>query len=87
MDQLLGRDAGRVVNDEAVAVAVGGRSPELAVKAIEKSWSENRIGQIGEHFSLGQISRIPLILIRGPQRRPDNGGRSTLSLPATFSPR
>jgi hypothetical protein len=43
MDQLLGREAGRVVNDEAVTVAVGARSPELAVQALEESWSQNRI--------------------------------------------
>jgi len=43
MDQLLGRETGRVFNDEAVAIAVGAESPEQAAQAIEDSWSENRI--------------------------------------------
>jgi hypothetical protein len=43
MDQLLGRDTGRVFNDEAAAVAVGAQSPEQATKTIEDSWSKNRI--------------------------------------------
>jgi hypothetical protein len=65
MDQLLGRDAGRVVNDEAVAVAVGGRSPELAGKGDRKILvRKSDLGKIGEHFSLGQFCVLPLILIR-----------------------
>ena len=43
MDQLLGRDTGRVFNDEAAAVAIGARSPEEATKTIEDSWSKNRV--------------------------------------------
>jgi hypothetical protein len=43
MDQLLGREMGRVFNDEALAVAAGSRSPEQAAQAIEDSWSQNRI--------------------------------------------
>ena len=43
MDQLLGHKTGRVFNNEAVAVAVDAKSPDDAVKAIENSWSENRI--------------------------------------------
>jgi raffinose/stachyose/melibiose transport system substrate-binding protein len=43
MDQLLGRDTGRVFNDEALAVASSGKSPEQAAEAIEKSWSQHRI--------------------------------------------
>ena len=43
MDQLLGRDTGRVFNDEAAAVAIGTQSPEQATKTIENSWSKNRI--------------------------------------------
>jgi raffinose/stachyose/melibiose transport system substrate-binding protein len=43
MDQLLGRDTGRVFNDEALAVASGGKSPEQAAEAIENSWSQHRI--------------------------------------------
>jgi raffinose/stachyose/melibiose transport system substrate-binding protein len=43
MDQLFGRASGRIFNDEAAAVAIGAKSPEQAVQAIETSWSENRI--------------------------------------------
>jgi raffinose/stachyose/melibiose transport system substrate-binding protein len=43
MDQLLGRDTGRVFNDEALAVAAGAKSPEQATQSIENSWSKNRI--------------------------------------------
>jgi raffinose/stachyose/melibiose transport system substrate-binding protein len=43
MDQLLGRDTGRVFNDEALAVAAGAKSPQQATQSIEKSWSQNRI--------------------------------------------
>jgi hypothetical protein len=43
MDQLLGRETGRVFNDEALAVAAGIRSPEQATQTIENSWSKNRI--------------------------------------------
>jgi raffinose/stachyose/melibiose transport system substrate-binding protein len=43
VDQLLGPDTGRVFNDEAVAVAAGGATPEQAVKAIQDSWSQNKM--------------------------------------------
>ena len=43
MDQLLGPDTGRVFNDEAAAVAAGGTTPEQAVKAIQDSWSQNKM--------------------------------------------
>jgi raffinose/stachyose/melibiose transport system substrate-binding protein len=43
MNQLLGRDTGRVFNDEALAVAAGAKSPQQATQSIEKSWSQNRI--------------------------------------------
>lgn len=43
MDQLLGRDTGRVFNDEAAAVASGAKSPEQAAHTIEASWSQNRL--------------------------------------------
>ena len=43
MDQLLGRETGRVFNDEALAVAAGAKSPEQAAQTIENSWSQNRI--------------------------------------------
>jgi raffinose/stachyose/melibiose transport system substrate-binding protein len=43
MDQLLGRETGRVFNDEALAVAAGAKSPEQATQSIENSWSQNRI--------------------------------------------
>ena len=43
MDQLLGRETGRVFNDEALAVAAGIKSPQEAAQAIENSWSQNRI--------------------------------------------
>jgi raffinose/stachyose/melibiose transport system substrate-binding protein len=43
MDQLLGPDTGRVFNDEAVAVAAGSTTPEQAVKAIQDSWSQNKM--------------------------------------------
>jgi raffinose/stachyose/melibiose transport system substrate-binding protein len=43
MDQLLGRETGRVFNDEALAVAAGIRSPEQAAQTIENSWSKNRM--------------------------------------------
>jgi raffinose/stachyose/melibiose transport system substrate-binding protein len=43
MDQLLGRDTGRVFNDEAAAVAIGAQSAEQATRVIESSWSKNRI--------------------------------------------
>jgi raffinose/stachyose/melibiose transport system substrate-binding protein len=51
MDQLLGRDTGRVFNDEAAAVAVGAQSPEQATKAIENAWSKNR-------FYEGSVPRV-----------------------------
>jgi raffinose/stachyose/melibiose transport system substrate-binding protein len=43
MDQLLGPDTGRVFNDEAAAVAAGGTTPDQAVKAIQDSWSQNKM--------------------------------------------
>jgi raffinose/stachyose/melibiose transport system substrate-binding protein len=43
MDQLLGPDTGRVFNDEAAAVAAGSTTPDQAVKAIQDSWSENKM--------------------------------------------
>jgi ABC-type glycerol-3-phosphate transport system substrate-binding protein len=43
MDQLLGPDTGRVFNDEAAAVATGGTTPDAAVKAIQDSWSQNKM--------------------------------------------
>ena len=43
MDQLLGRETGRVFNDEALAVAAGAKSPEQATQSIENSWSQHRI--------------------------------------------
>jgi hypothetical protein len=43
MDQLLGRETGRIFNDEAAAVAAGAQSPEQATQVIEHSWSRHRI--------------------------------------------
>jgi hypothetical protein len=43
MDQLLGRETGRIFNDEAAAVAAGAQSPEQAAQVIEHSWSKSRI--------------------------------------------
>jgi raffinose/stachyose/melibiose transport system substrate-binding protein len=43
MDQLLGPDTGRVFNDKAAAVATGGTTPDAAVKAIQDSWSQNKM--------------------------------------------
>jgi raffinose/stachyose/melibiose transport system substrate-binding protein len=43
MDQLLGREAGRILNNEALAVAAGTQSPEGATQVIEHSWSKVRI--------------------------------------------
>jgi len=43
MDQLPGRETGRVFNDEAAAVAAGAKSAEDATQSIENSWSKNRI--------------------------------------------
>jgi raffinose/stachyose/melibiose transport system substrate-binding protein len=43
MDQLLGRETGRVFNDAVLAVAAGTKSPEQAARAIENFWSQNRI--------------------------------------------
>ncbi len=43
MDQFLGPDTGRVFNDEAAVVAAGGTTPEEAVKAIQDSWSQNKM--------------------------------------------
>ena len=39
----LGRETGRVFNDEALAVAAGAKSPEQATRSIENSWSQHRI--------------------------------------------
>jgi raffinose/stachyose/melibiose transport system substrate-binding protein len=47
MDQLLGRETGRIFNDETVAVAAGTQSPEGATQVIERSWSKNRGHPIG----------------------------------------
>ena len=43
MDQLLGREAGRIFNNEALAVAAGTQSPEGATQVIEHSWTKVRI--------------------------------------------
>jgi len=43
MDQFLGPDTGRVFNDEAAVTAAGGTTPEEAVKAIQDSWSQNKM--------------------------------------------
>ena len=43
MDQLLGRDAGRIFNNEAAAIAAGTQSPEGATQVIERAWSKERI--------------------------------------------
>ncbi len=43
MDVFLGPDTGRVFNDEAAAVAAGSTTPEQAVKAIQDSWSQNKM--------------------------------------------
>jgi hypothetical protein len=40
MDQLLGREPGRIFNNEALAVAAGTQSPEGATQVIEHSWSK-----------------------------------------------
>jgi hypothetical protein len=45
MDQLLGRETGRIFNDEAAAVAAGAHSPEEAAQVIEHSWSKSRISR------------------------------------------
>jgi len=42
MDQLLGRETGRIFNDEAAAVAADAQSPEQATQLIEHSWSKVR---------------------------------------------
>ena len=42
MDQLLGRETGRIFNNEAAAVAAGAQSPEKATQVIEHSWSKSR---------------------------------------------
>ena len=43
MDQFLGRETGRVFNDEALTVAAGTKSPQQAAHTIESFWSKNRI--------------------------------------------
>ena len=68
MDQLLGRDTGRLFNDEAAAVAVGAQSPEQATKTIEDSWS--KIGftkdRDNEDYSQAMEGKRPL------RRQPEN---------------
>jgi hypothetical protein len=65
MDQLLGRETGRVFNDEAAAVAIGAHSPEQATKTIENSWSKSRIGLLSMLLLRGRAlnsGAIPLHL-------------------------
>jgi raffinose/stachyose/melibiose transport system substrate-binding protein len=42
MDQLLGPDTGRVLNDASADLALGDTTPEKAAKAIEASWQQNK---------------------------------------------
>jgi raffinose/stachyose/melibiose transport system substrate-binding protein len=42
MDQLLGPDTGRVLNDASADLASGNTTPEKAAKAIEASWQQNK---------------------------------------------
>ena len=42
MDQLLGPDTGRVLNDASTDLASGNTTPEKAAKAIEASWQQNK---------------------------------------------
>ena len=82
MDQLLGRETGRVFNDEAAAVAIGAHSPEQATKAIENSWSKSRIGLLSMCSSLegalnfgaipftSPIEIPPFTFVRTPPRCP-----------------
>jgi hypothetical protein len=70
MDQLLGRDAGRVFNDEAAAVALGAQSPEQATKTIEDSWSKNR--NLRGIVTMRNYSREPMEEKRPLRRQPDN---------------
>jgi ABC-type glycerol-3-phosphate transport system substrate-binding protein len=43
MDQLLGPDAGRVMNDASADLASGNTTPEKAAKALEASWQQNKM--------------------------------------------
>jgi raffinose/stachyose/melibiose transport system substrate-binding protein len=43
MDQLLGPDAGRVMNDVSADLASGNTTPEKAAKALEASWQQNKM--------------------------------------------
>ena len=42
MDQLLGPDTGRVLNDMSADLASGNTTPEKAAKALEASWQQNK---------------------------------------------
>jgi hypothetical protein len=42
MDQLLGPDTGRVLNDASADLASSNIKPEEAAKAIEASWQQNK---------------------------------------------
>ena len=42
MDQLLGPDTGRVLNDASADLASGNTTPEKAAKALEASWQQNK---------------------------------------------
>jgi raffinose/stachyose/melibiose transport system substrate-binding protein len=42
MDQLLGPDTGRVLNDMSEDLASGNTTPEKAAKALEASWQQNK---------------------------------------------
>src|ERR1700757_222219 len=42
MDQLLGPDTGRVLNDMSADLASGHTTPEKAAKALEASWQQNK---------------------------------------------
>ena len=42
MDQLLGPDTGRVLNDVSADLASGNTTPEKAAKALEASWRQNK---------------------------------------------
>ena len=42
MDQLLGPDTGRVLNDVSADLASGNTTPEKAAKALEASWQQNK---------------------------------------------
>jgi len=42
MDQLLGPDTGRVLNDASADLASGNTTPEKAAKTLEASWQQNK---------------------------------------------